>query len=190
MKIYTKTGDKGQTALVSGKRVSKSDIRIDLYGEVDELNSRIGVLVSLLQDQKKFKKEIVFIQNIQNVLFDLGANLACEADLRKRYKMFGIPAAITRKLEKLIDEMTPILPELKNFILPGGTLTASQAHLCRTCARSVERKLVLFFEETQEVLPENSLEFLNRLSDYFFVFARYVNLFESEKEILWKPYKN
>jgi cob(I)alamin adenosyltransferase len=185
-RIYTRTGDEGQTGLVSGNRVSKGDSRIDLYGELDELNSRLGMVCSLLR--REGSEELVdFLHEIQSALFDLGSNAACEADLRAQYKLPELKTQLIDKLERSMDEMDKGLPELKSFILPGGTLTASAIHLCRTCARAVERRMVAYQQDTGEDLPANGLRFLNRLSDYLFVLARKVNQLEGEDEILWKP---
>jgi cob(I)alamin adenosyltransferase len=185
-RIYTRTGDEGQTGLVSGNRVSKGDSRIDLYGELDELNSRLGMVCSLLR--REGSEELVdFLHEIQSALFDLGSNAACEAELRAQYKLPELKTLLIDKLERSMDEMDKSLPELKSFILPGGTVTASAIHLCRTCARAVERRMVAYQQDTGEDLPANGLRFLNRLSDYLFVLSRKVNQLEGEDEILWKP---
>jgi cob(I)alamin adenosyltransferase len=184
-KIYTKTGDEGKTALVSGNRISKSDLRIDLYGEVDELNSRIGFACSLLD--KSFIQEINFLHVLQSALFDLGSNLACEEEKRSGYKLPQISEKLINDIESEIDRMDGQLDSLKNFILPGGSTAAAAFHLARTSARSVERKLVSYKIESGEELPELSLITLNRLSDYFFVLARFVNKGMGQLEISWKP---
>lgn len=184
-KIYTKTGDEGKTALVSGNRISKSDLRIDLYGEVDELNSRIGFACSLLD--KNFAQEINFIHILQSALFDLGSNLACEEEKRSSFKLPQLSEKLVKDMESEIDRMDSQLDVLKNFILPGGSAAASALHLARTSARSVERKLVSYKIESGEELPDFSLIILNRLSDYFFVMARFVNKGMDQMEISWKP---
>lgn len=186
--VYTKTGDKGETGLVSGNRILKSDQRIDLYGDLDELNSRVGVSTSYMGDGQ-FSKEIDFLHHIQSAIFDLGSNLACEVENRKKYKLPQIPIEFIMEMEQEIDRMDHELEPLKNFILPGGTKVSAHIHLCRTEARSVERKLIAFHQATNEELPEHSLIFLNRLSDYFFVLARYVNHRLGGSEITWKPKK-
>jgi cob(I)alamin adenosyltransferase len=186
-KIYTKSGDAGDTGLVSGKRTSKADPRIDLYGEVDELNSRVGFSHSLLAARGTFKNECEFLIKLQSGLFDLGSNLACEADVRSQYKLPQIKDELIKELEDGIDLLQTSLTPLKNFILPGGSLVSSSLHLCRTSARSCERKLVGYHQSTKEELPHNSLVFLNRLSDYLFVLARYSNKVEGAAEIPWKP---
>jgi cob(I)alamin adenosyltransferase len=186
-KIYTRTGDLGETGLVSGNRTLKSDSRIDLYGDLDELNSRVGMSVAHVSQDLQMQKVLDFLHHIQSALFDLGSNLACEVENRQNYKLPQIPSEFIVDMEQEIDRMDSELEPLKNFILPGGSHASASIHLCRTGARSVERKLIAYHHATKEALPENSLTFLNRLSDYFFVLARYVNLKQGGKEIFWKP---
>ncbi len=188
-KIYTKTGDKGETGLVSGNRTPKSDLRIDLYGELDELNSRIGFACSQMATDLEFQQTINFLHHVQSAIFDLGSNLACEVENRAQFKLPQISDEFIKDLELEIDKLDAELPELKNFILPGGTSAASAIHLCRTNARSVERKIVHYFDVTKEELPMNSVVFLNRLSDYLFVLARFANKIKKVEEITWKPRK-
>jgi cob(I)alamin adenosyltransferase len=188
-KIYTRTGDTGETGLVSGNRTQKSDLRIDLYGELDELNSRIGLACSYLSEYVEFQEVVQFLHHAQSAIFDLGSNLACEVENRSKYNLPQISNDFIKNVEHQIDVLDADLPELKNFILPGGTITASAIHLCRTSTRSVERKLVHYFNDTKEELPPNSVIFLNRLSDYLFVLARYVNKIKGVNEINWKPRK-
>jgi cob(I)alamin adenosyltransferase len=188
-KVYTKTGDKGETGLVSGNRTSKSDIRIDLYGELDELNSRIGVSCSKLSQDMEFQQTVNFLHHIQSAIFDLGSNLACEVENRAKYNLPQISDEFIGDVELEIDKMDSTLPPIQNFILPGGTVTAASIHMCRTNARTVERKLIGYFNTTKEELPQNSVIFLNRLSDYFFVLARFVNHAKGVAEINWKPRK-
>ena len=186
-KIYTKTGDAGETSLVSGTRAPKSDARIMLYGEVDELNSRIGALVAILRSEKQFDQQMSLLEEIQSGLFDLGSNLACEAQKRTEWKLPQVAIGLVQKLETSIDQMDGTLEPLKNFILPGGHITAAHAHLCRTSCRAVERLMVSYQHESGEELPENGLIFLNRLSDYFFVLARWLNKKMNIGETPWKP---
>lgn len=188
-KVYTKTGDKGETGLVSGNRTPKSDIRIDLYGELDELNSRIGFSCSQLAQDFEFQQTVNFIHHIQSAIFDLGSNLACEVENRAKYNLPQISDEFISDIEQEIDKLDAELPAIKNFILPGGTITAASIHMCRTNARTVERKLISYFNTTKEELPQNSVIFLNRLSDYFFILARYVNKMKGVEEINWKPRK-
>lgn len=187
-KIYTRTGDEGKTGLVSGNIILKSDIRIDLYGEIDELNSRIGFACSFLDN--KFETEIKFIHAIQSALFDLGSNMACESENRVKFKLPQISSQLIDEMEIEIDRMDGQLEPLKNFILPGGTISGSAFHLVRTGTRNVERKLISYQQSTNEELPILSLVFLNRLSDYFFVLSRFINKISNFPEIHWKPKKN
>ncbi len=184
--IYTRTGDKGETGLVSGTRTLKSDSRIDMYGDLDELNSRLGIVVSLLAGYNDFIDLKKYLEEIQCSLFDLGSNLACEADKRDEWKLPQISKTTITLIENKIDMMESELTTLKTFILPGGHTVAAHVHLCRTCSRSVERKMVDFMTTRQEPLPENSLMFMNRLSDYFFVLARWINLKFKIEETPWK----
>jgi cob(I)alamin adenosyltransferase len=186
-KIYTKTGDKGETALVSGKRISKGDDRIALYGELDELNSRLGVVCSLLSGEAKLSGVNDFLHLIQSAVFDLGSNLACEPENRSQFKLPQISSLFVTDMEVEIDRMENNLDPLKNFILPGGSQAAAHTHLARTCARNVERMLIAFITNKQEEMPENAQIFLNRLSDYLFVLARYINKEQRGEERLWKP---
>lgn len=188
-KIYTKTGDKGETALVSGTRISKSDERIDLYGELDELNSRLGVAASLMDKEIRLQRVSEFLHSIQSSIFDLGSQLACEADKRKGFQLPNISQEFITDMEEEIDRIDHELSPLKNFILPGGTEASAHLHLARTQARKVERKLIHFLGATGEEAPENSAIFLNRLSDYLFVMARFVDKLAAVPERLWKPKK-
>ena len=186
-RIYTKTGDKGETSLVSGNRISKSNLRIDLYGELDELNSRVGVCASQLEADLEFQQIVNFLHILQSAIFDLGSNLACEDENRLKYKLPQLTDEFITELEQEIDRLDSELLPLKTFILPGGSVVSANIHLCRTNARKVERKLVYFNQTEGEPLPGNSLIFLNRLSDYFFVLARYVNKTKGVNEIPWIP---
>lgn len=184
--IYTKMGDNGETGLVGGTRVSKADARIDLYGEVDELNSWVGVAVSQLES-KTFEKEITYLKRVQCFLFDLGSNLACEAEQREKFKLPKLNEDVIIELEKTIDELDSQCPKLSNFILPGGASAAASLHLCRTVCRKIERKMIQFRTLHKEELPIHAAPFMNRLSDYFFVLSRYVNLKLGITEEPWKP---
>lgn len=188
-KIYTKTGDEGETGLVSGNRTLKSDLRIDLYGELDELNSRLGFSCSQIATELEFQQTIHFLHHIQSAIFDLGSNLACEVENRAKFNLPQISSEFIQDMELEIDKMDAELAPLKNFILPGGSVIAASIHLGRTNTRTVERKLIHYFHETKEELPINSIQFLNRLSDYLFVLARYVNKSKKIEEICWKPRK-
>ncbi len=184
-KIYTKSGDEGMTSLVGGSRVKKSEIRIDVYGEIDELNSRIGFLGACLE-KKNFSNEIYFLQQIQSRMFDLGSQMACEEAKRNEYQLPIITEDFVTQIENQIDYMTYILAPLTNFILPGGAEAGARAHLCRTSCRTVERKLLAYLDLSKEIAPDNAIPFLNRLSDYFFTFARFVNTKQGVHEIIWE----
>jgi len=180
--LYTKGGDKGETSLVGGTRLSKGDARIHLYGEVDELNSHLGYAKELL-DTEMFKEDCDLIENIQNALFDLGSNLACEEEKRAEFKLPQITEILVSKVEKRIDKCDEACAPLKNFILPGGSQEAAYFHIVRTVCRRVERKMV----ESSDVMPDYAIIFVNRLSDYFFVLSRFINTNLDKKEIIWKP---
>jgi len=180
-KIYTKTGDQGKTSLIGGTRVSKNHIRIESYGTVDELNSFIGLLADHLQD--KHNKSI--LREIQDRLFTIGSSLA--SDPEKNIKM-KIPVLLDEDiavLEREIDSMEEKLEPMKSFILPGGHVTVSTAHIARCVCRRAERNCVAL----QEIEPIELLilKYLNRLSDYLFVLARYSGHQLGAEEIPWKP---
>lgn len=188
-RVYTKTGDKGDTGLVSGSRISKADPRIDLYGDLDDFNSHLGFAASLIAQDKSLASIVEFIHHIQSVVFDLGSNLACEPEKRASYNLPQVTEAFVIEIENAIDHLEQDLPALKHFILPGGSMAAAAVHVARTSARSVERKLVGFAEDKKEELPANALTFMNRTSDYLFVLARYVNHAQGDNEISWIPRK-
>ena len=184
-KVYTKTGDKGQSGLVSGQRVSKSDYRLDTYGEVDHLNSTIGVFIQNINLLPDLKLDANLFKNIQNKLLNMGSLLACPVEKRVEYKLIGISEEDVTLIEKEIDKMEEELPAISNFILPGGSVPASFAHLCRSQARNVERAMVKNFNDLDE-LPDNSLKYINRLSDYFFDLARLINFRLKIEETVWE----
>lgn len=181
MKIYTKTGDQGQTSLIGGTRVPKHHIRIETYGMVDELNSYIG----MIRDLTRKDDHLNFVLNeIQDRLFTIGSNLAADPE-KSRMKLPDLHESDVTLLEKEIDRMNESLPELKNFILPGGDITASWCHLARCVCRRCER-LVTQLSEKSDVQPI-IIVYLNRLSDYLFVLARKILLQVRKPEINWKP---
>lgn len=180
MKIYTKSGDLGQTSLYGGKRVSKSDIRIESYGTLDELNSYIGLLGDL--EVNRQRKEI--LKEIQDRLFTIGAALAADAE-KPQLKKPDLLEGDVELLEKEIDQMQEELPELKFFILPGGHQHVSFCHLARTVCRRAERLIVLLAET--EPVETIIIMYLNRLSDYLFVLSRKMALELGAEEIPWKP---
>lgn len=184
--IYTKMGDNGETGLVGGTRISKSDARIDLYGEVDELNSWIGVAIANLSEGD-FEEEITYLKKVQCYLFDLGSNLACEADQREKFKLPTLSETVIEELESKIDTLDSMNPKLTTFILPGGSQSSASLHLCRTVCRKIERKMIQFRIDHEEELPIHAAPFMNRMSDFFFVLARYVNVKLGVTEVPWRP---
>jgi cob(I)alamin adenosyltransferase len=178
MKIYTKGGDKGQTSLLGGKRVLKSDPRIEAYGTIDELNANLGFLRDL-EISETVKGDLF---NIQNKLFVIGSILACEDD-PAQYNLTNIDEMDIAFLEMGIDAMEKKLPVLRNFILPGGHIAVSQCHICRCICRRAERHVVLLGEV--EVQEEVIIKYLNRLSDYLFVLARFLGHELGIEEINW-----
>jgi len=189
MKIYTKTGDKGTTALFGGTRVPKHHLRIESYGTVDELNSYIG----LIRDQKIDSKTIETLLKIQNELFTLGAMLATPPEKeilksgKQRLNIPKISASSIEYLEKEMDSMNLVLPQMTNFILPGGNQMVSFCHIARCVCRRAERLATALNEN--EVINPDVLTYLNRLSDYLFVLARKLSKDLSAKEIAWIPEK-
>lgn len=185
--VYTRGGDKGETSLVSGNRISKSAERIELYGDVDELNSFIGAVCSELSLKKIDDELYTYLLNIQSRLFDLGSNLACEAEFVEKYKLPQISIEEIEKMESYIDFLNSKIEPLKHFVLPGGEEVSSRLHICRTVCRRVERRLVAFSSSQEQEVPVHSIQFINRLSDFLFIAARYTNMLAGTKEILWIP---
>lgn len=192
MKIYTKTGDKGTTRLVDGSCVEKFNPRVEAYGTVDELNSAVGLLISFL-GQKNSADIVLLIKDdlvkIQHWLFNTGSLLATE-NPEVRTKLPQINETQIRFLENRMDQMTASLPVLKNFILPGGDLTSSQAHVCRTVCRRAERRAAEVILPALKELDDPVLVFLNRLSDYFFTLARHLNQLFENPEVIWSKTTN
>ena len=180
MKIYTKTGDQGTTSLFGGKRVSKSDLRIDAYGTVDELNSYVG----LLRDQGVNKKRNEVLVEIQDRLFTSGSILATEPG-NVKVKIPSLQETDITFLEKQIDEMDAQLPPMKSFVLPGGHESVSFGHVARTVCRRAER-LVIALDQIEKV-DELVIKYLNRLSDYLFVLCRMMTKELGAEETPWKP---
>ncbi len=178
MRIYTKKGDAGETSLFGGGRVSKSSGRIEAYGTVDELNSFAGMAASYSLSPKG----TVWIQAIQEQLFMLGADLATPPASKARVGRIGEEEI--QFLEHAIDEMEKELPELKNFILPGGSKPGAILHVARTVCRRAERAAVRCKEK--EAVSDDAIRYLNRLSDFFFVMARYENKYLGSQEQIWQ----
>ncbi len=190
LKIYTRTGDKGKTSLIGGTRVSKSHLRLETYGTVDELNSVIGVVIATIDPPEPFLSLQSFLHRIQSDLFDLGSHLACE-DATLREKLPLIHEQHITELEEKMDAFSEALPPLKNFILPGGCVASAHAHVARTVCRRAER-LCVALSESQTDGPDVEpviIRYLNRLSDFLFVLARTLNWDAKADEILWAPRK-
>lgn len=181
MKIYTKTGDTGQTGLIGGRRVSKADLRLDAYGTVDELNSWIG----LVRDQPVNSERRELLKEVQDRLFTIGAELATDPEKAPRQVMPAIVPADVTLLETSMDSMDEVLPELRAFVLPGGHQSVSFCHVARTVCRRAER-LVIALNGTSLIDPL-IIQYLNRLSDYLFVLSRLMTQDLNVDEIEWKP---
>ncbi len=180
-RIYTKTGDQGETSLFGGRRLLKSELRIEAYGTVDELNSHLG----LVRDYAQEAGVKVLLKSIQDLLFTLGANLA--SDPEKALPVPDIQEEDITILEQEIDRMNEGLPELKNFILPGGHPAVSFCHIARCVCRRAERLTVHLAQ--QEQVPPILIKYLNRLSDYLFVLARHLAKEQGVEEVIWSPRK-
>jgi cob(I)alamin adenosyltransferase len=181
MKIYTKTGDNGETSLFGGDRVSKDDLRIECIGLIDELNSVLGIAVNEIKSD-----DINRILNvIQNQLFDLAADIAApQSSENKNFKIKRIESSYFNYLENEIDKFDSQLPVLKNFILPGGSKGASYLHIARTFCRRAERKTVTLKKSVD--ISDDIIIYLNRLSDLFFVLARFENKINDIPDVIWK----
>ena len=188
MKIYTKVGDKGNTSLYDGTKVSKDDIIIDCIGNIDELNSDIGAIISFVSDLRnpELTEYLNILTDIQSQLFDMGALIAYpNKDPEKKGLDFDMDNKFTKTLEQAIDKMTTELPKLVNFILPGGSIQMSSVHRGRTICRRTERSLVGLKTNGVQV-QDTCLGYLNRLSDFLFTFARYVGHVQQIPEIIYK----
>ena len=179
-KVYTRTGDKGETSLVGGVRIKKSDIRLEAYGTVDELSAHLGMLVAMMKDGE----ERDLIIRVQNNLFNVCTHLATDQSQTPLYPSAHLADGEIELLEERIDQLMHRLPERLGFILPGGTPTAAQAHICRTVCRRAERRIAALAEVAQ-IGPEMQ-QYVNRLSDYLFVLAKIINFNEGKSEIIWE----
>lgn len=180
MKIYTKKGDNGTTGLIGGTRILKSSLRIEAYGTIDELNSYIG----LVRDQdinEHYKKQLI---EIQDRLFTIGSSLAADPE-KSTMKIPDLHASDIEVLEKWMDEMEEVLPEMKNFVLPGGHQTVSFCHVARCVCRRGERIIVDLNQH--EFVAELVISYINRLSDYLFVLSRKITLDLGAIEQPWQP---
>ena len=180
MKIYTKTGDSGMTSLFGGKRVKKSNSRIEAYGTVDELNSVLGIV--LTEDVSKRTEQI--LKEVQSTLFTIGSELATPSNVTSKSKQ-SLAKEEIESLEQYIDQLESELPELKNFILPGGKKSAALLQFARTICRRAERRIIDI--ESEEEINFNIMIYFNRLSDLLFVSSRYENHVASIEEVIWNP---
>jgi cob(I)alamin adenosyltransferase len=189
MKIYTGTGDHGKTSLFSGERVSKSSLRIEAYGDLDELNSVVGAMAAAMAaGQPSLRDEF---RGVQTLLMESGAWLATTPGSGSTRFLKPFTHEPAEMLEKAIDRMNESLPELKHFILPGGHLAAALAHLARTVCRRTERRVIQLVEQEGSQAGatdtmQHILVFLNRLSDYLFVVARTLNHVYGQGDVVWK----
>jgi len=189
MKIYTGSGDRGKTSLFSGERVSKDHVRVEAYGDVDELNAVLGALAAMLPlDQSELIDRLKWIQGL---LLHVGAWLSATPGSQALNRLKGISNGEIKLLEQAIDHMEEALPELRHFILSGGHPSAAWAHIARTVCRRAERRVVEFLETASESRGSEDfkqiLVFLNRLSDYLFVLARYCNHIHGVRDTAWIP---
>jgi cob(I)alamin adenosyltransferase len=181
-KIYTKTGDQGKTSLIGGTKVPKSHLRIESYGTVDELNSFIGLLNDQVTDEQTKK----ILREIQDRLFTIGSSLACDPEKEPKMKLPDLKEEDVQLLEQEIDRMNTSLKPMKSFILPGGNMAVSTAHVARCVCRRAERHCVNMMEQEMFIDPL-VIKYLNRLSDHLFVVARYIAKMAGVEETEWKP---
>ena len=177
--IYTRTGDKGKTSVVGGTRVSKTHVRLEAYGTVDELNSQLGLLYTYLAEEDDRK----LILWVQHKLFSVGSYLATDQNNTTLRIESQIADEDILRLERSIDEVDGQLPPLKAFVIPGGSRGSAVCHVCRTICRRAERRILAMAEKHE--VAENVSAFVNRLSDYLFVLARKMNLLSQVDEIYW-----
>lgn len=180
-KIYTKTGDKGSTSLIGGVRVPKNHIRIESYGTVDELNSYLGMVRDMAQNTLVSE----WLHEIQDRLFTIGSVLATDPGKEVKMKLPDLHDNDVIWLEQKIDEMNESLPEMRSFILPGGQLAASTAHVARCVCRRAER-ICVDMQQHNEAVPEIIIRYLNRLSDFLFVLARYIAHINGVEDTPWR----
>ncbi|MCD7936802.1 MAG: cob(I)yrinic acid a,c-diamide adenosyltransferase [Tannerellaceae bacterium] len=178
-KLYTCSGDKGTTSLVGGERVSKTDQRIESYGTVDELNSFIGLLMVELTDEV----DLDFLRFVQHKLFTIGSYLATNQNNRELKIESRVTSESISRIENEIDRLDESLPKMRGFVLPGGSRSASLAHVCRTVCRRAEREIYRLKES--ETVEDELLMFINRLSDYFFALGRKECIKNNGDEIIW-----
>ena len=180
-KVYTKTGDRGQTSLVGGQRVSKCCDRLESYGTIDELNSAIGLLITDCDDEH----DVEFLTQVQHTLFIVGGYLATDNNANSTPSSTAVTADMVAQLEAEIDRMETMITPLRLFILPGGCRSAAEAHVCRTICRRAER-CVFRLIECGAMVDECVTSYINRLSDYLFVLARKLNADTGTEDVTWK----
>ncbi|MBL7919256.1 MAG: cob(I)yrinic acid a,c-diamide adenosyltransferase [Bacteroidia bacterium] len=178
-KIYTKTGDKGQTSLIGGTRLPKHHVRIEAYGTVDELNSHIGLLRDVIEEKTTFELLI----SIQDRLFTIGSHLAADPE-KNKMQLPPIYEEDVVVLEKAIDKINEKVPEMKSFVLPGGHIYVSYCHIARCVCRRAERAVLRLAEN--EKIEDIHIKYLNRLSDYLFMLSRWITMDKKASEIPWK----
>lgn len=181
--LYTRTGDSGTTSLVGGQRVAKTHVRLEAYGTVDELNSHIGLLIAQLPDAEALHADSVLLIDVQNLLFSIGSMLATDTSERDYRPGRFITDDDIAELEHAIDAAEEGLPGWRGFILPGGTVAAAQAHVCRTVCRRAERRIYALAAEAD--VDTQLLAYINRLSDYFFALAKKINHSAGQEENIW-----
>jgi cob(I)alamin adenosyltransferase len=188
MKVYTGTGDSGKTSLLSGERIAKSDARIEAYGDVDELNAVVGSVVAALPRHADAQDLGLQLTQVQSDLFQVGALMATTPDSPSAGHLAPLTTEHSQRLEKQIDAMQARLDTLNAFILPGGHPSAAWSHVARTVCRRAERRVVKLAESNDLIIDgsQEMLVYLNRLSDYFFVLARYCNHLAGVEDELWR----
>lgn len=182
-KIYTKQGDKGKTSIIGQNRIDKHDVRIEAYGSIDELNSYFGLLRSI-DEVKKINFLCEFLIKSQNNLFKIGSYLAQTTEKREKNQQFLISSDIIIELEEIIDEIEQKITPITRFVLPGGSIASSYFQIARTICRRSERRITFFNKKEQ--LDENLLIYINRLSDFLFVSARFLLFNSNEHELFWE----
>ena len=186
-KIYTKTGDDGTTGLSDGSRVKKYDLRPSAYGDVDELNSFIGLSINCINKEKKYNFLIEILKKIQNDLFDLGADLSTPIEENPKFEPLRIKNSQVLNLENMIDKFNNKLEPLNSFVLPGGSEMSCWLHIARTTARRAERSMAKLAKKNKN--NKQSLIYINRLSDFLFVVSRVTND-NGKFDLLWVPGEN
>ena len=182
-RIYTRKGDDGSTALVTGERLPKSALRVEAYGTVDETNAVVGMARLHTGEMSELD---AMLARIQNDLFDLGADLATPPDATLKWEPLRVVASQVERLEREIDTLNADLEPLKSFVLPGGTAASAHLHLARTVSRRAERVMVALTQAEPEAVSREAIAYVNRLSDFFFVAARWVND-HGRADVLWTP---